>query len=176
MTSMPVVYRLQQGARALFAFSQSVDWVLAERYLSPALMALFRQMDRGEQLHSLAVLRDVLAQGDTPNDLAVAALLHDVGKSRYPISVWQKTLAVMVRAVAASAYTRWSKGSPLNLWQRPFVVYEQHPQWSAEMLQAAGASVGACWLVAHHASSLDTATTPAQVEWLKRLQQADDQN
>src|SRR4051812_25423001 len=99
MISMPVVYRLQQGVRALFAFSQPVEISLAERYLSPSLMALFQQMDRGEQLHSLAVLRDVLAQGDTPNDLAVAALLHDVGKSRYPIGVWQKTLAVMVRAL-----------------------------------------------------------------------------
>ncbi len=173
---MPVVYRLQQGARALFAFSQSVDWALAERYLSPSLMALFRQMDRGEQLHSLAVLRDVLAQGDTPNDLAVAALLHDVGKSRYPISIWQKTLVVMVRALVPSAYKHWSNGSPLNLWQRPFVVYEQHPLWSAELLRAAGASETACWLAAHHATSLATATTPAQLEWLKRLQQADDEN
>lgn len=173
---MPMVYRLQQGVRALLAFSQPVDWVLAERYLSPSLIALFRQMDRGEQLHSLAVLRDVLVQGDTPLDLAVTALLHDVGKSRYPISVWQKTLAVIVRALLPNTYTRWSKGSPLNLWQRPFVVYEQHPQWSADLLRAAGASETACWLAAHHASLPETAPSPAHLEWLKRLQQADDEN
>lgn len=176
MTSMPVVYRLQQGLRALFAFSQQVDWVLAERYLSPPLLALFRQMDHGEQLHSLAVLRDVLAQGDTPTDLAVVALLHDVGKSRYPINVWQKTFAVIVRAAAPGLYERWSKGSPLNLWQRPFVVYEQHPLWSAEMLRTAGASEAACWLAAHHADKVDADLTATQSEWLKRLQQADDQN
>ena len=133
-------------------------------------------MDRGEQLHSLAVLRDVMAQGDVPSDLAVAALLHDVGKSRYPISVWQKTWAVMIGALLPGAYRRWSKGSPLNLWERPFVVYEQHPLWSAELLQAAGASEASCWLVAHHASRVETAPTGIQLEWLKRLQQADDQN
>ncbi len=176
MTSVPMVYRLQQGVRALFAFSQEVDWALVERYLSPPLLALFRQMDRGEQLHSLAVLRDVLAQGDTPTDLAIVALLHDVGKSRYPISVWQKTWAVIVRAVAPSLYYRWSKGSPLNLWQRPFVVYEQHPLWSAELLRAAGASDVDCWLAAHHAIKGEVAPTPSQSEWLKRLQQADDKN
>jgi hypothetical protein len=173
---MATAYRLQQGLRALFAFSQDVDWALAERYLSPPLMALFRQMDRGEQLHSLAVLRDVLAQGDAPTDLAVVALLHDVGKSRYPISVWQKTFAVIVRAFAPNLYQRWSKGSPLNLWQRPFVVYETHPLWSAELLRAAGASEAAYWLAAHHAVKGEAAQTPTQSEWLKRLQQADDQN
>lgn len=176
MTSMPVVYRLQQGLRALFAFSQDVDWVLVERSLSPSLLALFRQMDRGEQVHSLAVLRDVLAQGDTPTDLAVAALLHDVGKSRYPINVWQKTWAVIVRAIAPSRYEQWSKGSPLNLWQRPFVVYEQHSLWSAELLRTAGASEAACWLAAHHAVRDAAVPTSTQSEWLKRLQQADDQN
>ena len=176
MTSMPVVYRLQQGIRALFAFSQPVDWALAGRYLSPRLLDLFRQMNRDEQLHSLAVLRDVLAQGDTPNDLAVAALLHDVGKSRYPIGVWQKTLAVMVRTLMPNAYRRWSQGNPMNLWERPFVVYEQHPLWSAELLREAGASEAACWLAAHHAGSVQSAPTPVQLEWLKRLQQADDQN
>jgi hypothetical protein len=176
MTSMPMVYRLQQGMRALFAFSQPVDWALAEHYLSPKLFTLFQQMDRGEQLHSLAVLRDVLAQDDTPSDLAVAALLHDVGKSRYAISVWQKTWAVIIRALVPKLYIRWSKGSPLNLWERPFVVYEQHPQWSAEMLRTAGASEAACWLVAYHAEHIETAPTSAQLEWLKRLQQADDQN
>jgi len=176
MTTMPMVYRLQQGLRALLAFSQPVDWALVERYLSTRLLTLFRQMDRGEQLHSLGVLRIVLAQGDTPPDLAVAALLHDVGKSRYPIGVAQKTLAVLVRAVVPSAYMRWSKGNPLNLWERPFVVYEQHPQWSAELLREAGASEMACWLAAHHAEPLETARTPTQLEWLKRLKQADDQN
>jgi hypothetical protein len=176
MTSMTAVYRLQQGVRALFAFSQPVDWALAERYLSPKLLALFRQMDRGEQLHSLGVLRVVLAQGDTPTDLGVATLLHDVGKSRYPISVWQKTLVVIVRALMPGATMRWSKGSPLNLWERPFVVYEQHPLWSAELLGAAGASEAVCWLVAHHADHIETAPTPTPLEWLKRLQQADDQN
>ncbi len=176
MTSVPVAYRLQQGLRALFAFSQDVDWSLAEQYLSPSLMALFRQMDRGEQLHSLAVLCDVLAQGDTPSDLAVVALLHDVGKSRYHINVWQKTWAVIVRAIVPDTYYRWSKGDPLNLWRRPFVVYEQHPKWSAELMRAAGASEVACWLAEHHANKHETSPAPAPIAWLKRLQQADDQN
>jgi hypothetical protein len=176
MVSVGVVYRLQQGLRALLSFSQPVEWALAERYLSPRLLVLFKQMNRDEQLHSLAVLRDVLAQSDTPTDLAAAALLHDVGKSRYPIGVWQKTFAVMVRAIVPDAYYRWSKGSPLNLWERPFVVYEQHPVWSAQMLREAGASDTVCWLAGEHATVAEKWQSHPQVEWLRRLQQADNQN
>lgn len=176
MGAMPMVYRLQQGVRALLAFSQPVDRALAERYLGQSLLAVFDQMNRDEQLHSLAVLRDVLVQGETPTDLAVATLLHDVGKSRYPIRVWQKTLVVMVRAVAPAAYARWSNGSPLNLWERPFVVYGQHPAWSAEILSEAGASEIVCWLAAHHADAVERWQKHPYVGWLRRLKQADDQN
>ncbi len=170
------VYRIGQGIKALFAFSQPVDVELAARYLSPALMNLFNRFDRGEQLHSLAVLRDVLAVGETPDDLAMAALLHDVGKTRYPIGVAQKSLVVIVRALMPTLYQRWGQGNPLNLWQRPFVVYEQHPAWSAELLAQAGAGEAAQWLAAHHADPLDQWRGHEHVDLLRRLQQADNQN
>lgn len=173
---MSAVYRIGQGIKALFAFSQPVDVELAARYLSPPLMALFNELNRGEQLHSLAVLRDVLVGGETPADLAVAALLHDVGKTRCPINVAQKSLVVIVKALMPAAYQRWGQGSPLNLWQRPFVVYEQHPAWSADMLAQAGAGEGALWLVAHHADPLDQWRGHEHVDLLRRLQQADNQN
>lgn len=83
---------------------------------------------------------------------------------------------MIVRAIVPRAYFRWGKGNPLNLWQRPFVVYEQHPAWGAELVREAGATEAACWLVAHHASEITTTPNPAPLAWLKRLQQADNQN
>src|SRR5690349_11904683 len=147
---MTAAYRIRQGLQALFAFTQPVELPLAAQYLTPELLSLFGQMRHSEQLHSLNVLRDVLAAGATPNDLAVAALLHDVGKSRYPLYTWQKTLAVLIRTLAPSLFDRWSKGNPANLWMRPFVVYVKHPAWSAELVAAAGASDDTIWLVEHH--------------------------
>lgn len=173
---MIVTYRLRQGFKALLAFSQPLELDLAAEYLSQRLLTLFQQMNRDEQLHSLNVLRDVLAQGTTPPDLAIAALLHDVGKARYPIGVLQKTCAVLVRAVWPGLYEQWSKGNPLNLWQRPFVVYEQHPLWGAEVVAEAGGSDTAQWLVAHHADEAQRWENHPQYELLKRLQAADDAN
>jgi hypothetical protein len=173
---MAAVYRIRQGLRAIFAFSQSVETSLAAEYLAPELLALFRQMRRSEQLHSLNVLRDVLAQGTTPHDLAVAALLHDVGKSRYPMQVWQKTLVVLTRAFSPALFERWSKGDPSSLWHRPFVVYVQHPAWSAQLIASAGASTNAVWLVAHHQENADQWQRHPLASLLIRLQAADDSN
>jgi len=173
---MTAVQRVRQGLRALFAFSQPLDLDLAAQYLSPPLLALFRQMKRSEQLHSLNVLRDVLAQDTTPRDLAVAALLHDVGKSRYPIQVWQKTLVVLVHAGLPAVFQRWSQGSPIHLLQRPFVVNVHHPEWSAEMIAAAGASETAVWLTRHHAGHSADMMQQPHADLLRRLQQADDAN
>ena len=173
---MTAVYRIRQGLRAVFAFSREVELPLAAEYLTPEHMALFQQMRRSEQLHSLNVLRDVLAQGSIPHDLAVAALLHDVGKSRYPMGTWQKTMAVLVRAISPRLFEQWSKGNPANLWKRPFVVYVDHAKWSAQLIADAGASENAIWLVAHHQESADQWDNHSLVSLLRRLQEADNSN
>jgi hypothetical protein len=177
---MAVLYRMQQGVRALFAFSQQVDYDLAARYLNGDQMQLFKQMARSEQLHSLNVLRTVLAQGgETPHDLAVAALLHDGGKSRYALAVWQRTLAVLVAKFipALSRYlSRNDSHVGLTFWRAPFAVRRHHPAWGAALLAQTATTERAIWLVAHHADTLDTWQGHPYAALLERLKQADDSN
>lgn len=173
---MTAFYRIRQGLRALFAFSRPIDADLAEQKLTPELLRLFRAMRRSEQQHSLNVLRTLMAQGSVPDDLAVAALLHDAGKSRYPFPVWQKTLVVLVRAFAPGLFQRLSSGSESNWLQRPFVLSEHHPAWSAEQVAAAGGSERAVWLVAHHADAPEQWAGHPHVGLLITLRAADDAN
>jgi len=173
---MIATHRLRQGLRALFAFTQSVDLDLAAQYLSSAQMSLFQRMNRSERLHSLNVLRDVLKSGQTPHDLAVAALLHDVGKIRYPLAIWQKTLAVLVRAFSPEVFQEWSQKNPDNLLYRAFVVSEQHPIWSSALVRETGASERTIWLIEHHADEAAVWQDHPHHTLLVRLKAADDNN
>jgi hypothetical protein len=89
---------------------------------------------------------------------------------------WQKTMAVLVRAISPQLFERWSKGNPANLWNRPFVVYVEHPAWSAQIITEAGASENAIWLVAYHQESADQWDNHSLVSSLRRLQRADNSN
>jgi hypothetical protein len=172
----PTVVRLRQGLRALFAFAQPVDRRLAAAYLSPELLTLFNRLSRGEQQHSLNVLRAVLAQAATPDPLAAAALLHDVGKIHYRQGVWQKTLTVIVRTCLPGLFRRWSQAVPGHWWTMPFVTYVYHPAWGAALAAHAGAADTLIWLIEHHADPLTLWAGHPHESLLARLQQADEAN
>ncbi len=172
---MSAAYRLQQGLRALGSWLRPVDDAAAARYLSPPLYALYRQMRRSERLHSLRVLRALLAEGHTQPDLLAAALLHDVGKSRHPFSLPEKMLVVLVKAFAPRRYARWGRSTPRG-WLRPFAVSLQHPAWGAEMVEQAGGSSLTVTLIRHHADPPPFTLPEETARLLDLLQAADDRN
>ena len=173
---MTAVYRLRQGLRALFAFTQEVDYSFAVQYLSPSLLGIFRQMRRSEQLHSLRVLQALLDEGNVSPSLAGAALLHDVGKSRYPMSLWQRTTPVLVKKLSPSLLERLSSGDAASRWRRGFVVYVHHPAWSAQLIGQFGGDDDTAWLAEHHADDAAQWREHPLYGDLVRLQRADDLN
>ena len=170
-----MISRIAQGLRALFAWATPVDTAAAAGVLSPELMALFGRMRRSEQLHSLRVMRTLRAQGYTDPDLLTAALLHDSGKSRYPLGLVGRTLAVLARHYLPGPFARWSAGEPSG-WRRPFVIAEQHPGWSAEDMLAAGASARAASLARRHQLPHIKHPVSDEDRLLALLQAADDRH
>ncbi len=167
---MGALRRLRQGLNALLAFAQPVDHVLVAQTLSPELQACFVRLRRSEQLHSLRVLRALQADGDVTPELAVAALLHDVGKTRWPFPLWQRVLVVLLPRLAPGLARRLARAGVSNALARPFILCERHPAWGAQLARAAGASERSVWLIAQHAQA------PGDDDDLARLRAADERS
>jgi len=142
-------YRIRQFWAALTADPTENDLKRVEQVLSPPLMELFLRQQPSEQLHSLSVYDQLAAQGENSPDLQVAALLHDCGKSLYPLTAMERAIVVMGQFFAPRRAKRWGMGSPHG-WRRPFVVAAQHPAWGAEMASTAGASLLTVSLIRRH--------------------------
>lgn len=171
---MAALHRLAQGLGALFAFARSPDTEAARPHLSACEYRAFRSMSRSDQLHSLRVLQKLRTDfGAAPQALTSAALLHDVGKSRYHLSVAQKTLAVIIEAIAPSRARNLGEDESLNRWRAPFVLRRHHANWSGEIMRRCGADPDAVWLVERHQDDADDFRDHRLYQLLVCLQRAD---
>jgi len=172
-----IFYRLRQFWSALYARPSGGDLEKVSSLLTPAQMALFHQMHRSEQAHSIQVMHAVMqaSQGipDEPRrDLLRAALLHDVGKSRFPVRIWERAVIVLGKAFLPGEVRRWEEGQPSG-WRRAFVVARQHPAWGAQMAEEAGASPLAAALIRRHQDQPQTPGGDLEYRLLQLLQAAD---
>jgi hypothetical protein len=151
---LQVIYRVRQFWHALTEVPAQEDLLQARQVLSPALMALFLRLQPGEQAHSLWIYCQLLQQDQEDQDLLVAALLHDVGKIRHPLRLWERVVIVLGKTWFPERIKAWGRAAPYG-WRRSFVVAEQHPAWGAELAAQAGASPMAATLIRRHQDVLD---------------------
>ena len=135
------------------------------RVLPPPLAALFLRQTTGEQAHALRVMRRVDAGGLQAGrlELLQAALLHDVGKTRAPLSLPERVAVVLGGRL-------WPGLKERSNW-RPFVTARRHAEWGAQMCAEAGAPPLTVELVRRHQSP----AAPGD-RLLAVLQMADDDN
>jgi hypothetical protein len=141
--------------------------------LNEAELALFGRYTAADQWHSYQVFNALRQGGHKEPALLTAALLHDVGKTIHPLSLWERTLIVLAQVICPGWAAVWGQ-SEARGWRRPFVVKAQHPAWGAEMAQAAGSAPLAVALIRRHQDKVLAET--AEERLLRRLQWADDQH
>ena len=113
----------------------------------------------------MRMLSGLLRQDENQPDLLVAALLHDVGKLRYPLNPFERAMVVLVKAIKPEQARRWgslptNSGESVPRWRRAFVVAEHHAGWGAEMAHQAGVSALTETLIRehHHSPIQDTSS------------------
>ncbi len=166
-------YRLRQFWRAIRARPQKNDLDLVRKTLSPRQMGLFQNMQSAEKAHAIEVLKKLKQRGEDHPDLLVAALLHDVGKIRYPLTAWERALVVLVQASSPERARRWGRGRPKG-WRRPFVVAAQHPYWGAQIAAESGVSPLVINLIWRHQEPPSSIPNTLEDRLLRTLQAADD--
>jgi len=144
-----IFYRADQFRRAWGEIPSDEGVARAKAVLTPALFDLFTQLLPYEQAHSISVFDQLVEQGFSQPDFIMAALLHDVGKSRFPLRPWQRVVGVLAQKFFPNRITQWGKSQPTGLLLG-VVVAEQHAQWGAELAKAAGASESVVRLIANH--------------------------
>jgi hypothetical protein len=147
------MYRARQFFNALYAAPSPAQIDQVRPILSSQLLSLFLSMQPGEIAHSLQIWQDLVKSGECPQEVQVAALLHDVGKTRSPLSVWDRTVIVLARTFFPKQVKRWgneTRNDWQKSWRRPFIVAENHPEWGAKIAEGAGASPLTVMLIRYH--------------------------
>ena len=140
--------------------------------LSDGQVQLFDQLPAEYQDHSYRVMIRLRDSGEDRKDLLVAALLHDVGKIRTPVGVWERSLAVLLVKGMPDRVKRFSEGSP-DGWRRAIVVKSQHPIWGAEMAKGAGCTELTVSLITRHHDTVPDQEETEEAQFLRALQRAD---
>jgi hypothetical protein len=174
--SSKVNYRVWQFWQGLKRSPREGDLEAVSTVLFPEERNLFQQLPAADQNHSLRVFRSLKTQGEDDPDLLKAALLHDLGKTRYPLRRWERVFAVLAAGLFPRRAQVWGEGKPTGM-RRPLVIIQQHSHWGADLAKAAGSSPRTVWFIHNHEKNLpEGSPSDEDLFLLRKLQTADNTN
>ena len=157
-----------------------IDTEAARSLLPEAAFALFDSMSPGDQAHALCVLRVLRQGGAVADDVAEAALLHDVGKVGSGLTLPHRVLIVLLKWLDGGLLeylaTEPGRNAPLpGSWRYPFHAQAHHAELGAQRCAQVGCSPSTVALVAHHeVAAHEYLSDPALRAKLMALQRADE--
>jgi hypothetical protein len=170
---LKLIYRIQQFFRALNVSTSKIDFQGLDSILSSDQIELFQQMHPFDQEHCYRVYERLIRDGNDHPDLLVAALLHDVGKSKVRIWIWERVIIVIGNPFIKSFWVRFNKNHKCSWFSKLFMVSEFHPDWGAEKAEEAGASPLVVDLIRRHQNQIPVSTVCIEDKLLNILQFAD---
>jgi hypothetical protein len=174
--SSRIGYRIWQFFQSFHNSLTEQDWTDIRRTLSASELELFQQLPGVDQNHSLRVFRTLLAANESEPDLLKAALLHDLGKIKYPLRRWERVFAVLAKAFFPGLVRDWGSGDAVGM-RRSLVVLSQHPLWGAGLAADAGTNARTVWLIQNHEEDPPRESSQnGDLALLLKLQGADNQN
>lgn len=149
-------YRIQQFYHGLFPRITSKDLLVVQAYLPEKAISLFNAQLPADQRHGLDVALDLLRNNSSylslsqKNQLIQAALLHDCGKTLYPLKLWQRVYVVLAAHLPRSIWDYFKSLSHFQSLSRPLELAKEHPEWGAKLSAQAGLEEEVIQLIRFH--------------------------
>ncbi len=166
-------YRVRQFYKALFPYinPSEIEWVA--KTLPASAFSIFRKQALPEQRHALDVTKNLVMEmkslslrPEEYQNLVLAALLHDCGKSLIQLHLWQRILIVLLNVLPLNIKkTIGSRPGPLSY---TLTIAQQHAKWGESLAKEAGLNTQICLLIRQHHSP--------QTELGKLLQEIDNKH
>ena len=141
----------------------------SELAATPRTARLFAHLDPHDQRHLIAVHRACIA-GGLSVDVAMAGLLHDVGKSSLSgrrVTLLDRTMRVLLARFTPGLLRRLSS-EPALTWRLGLLLAARHAQLGASRLEALGWPDAVVAAVREHESS----TASGELAALRRIDDA----
>jgi HD-GYP domain-containing protein (c-di-GMP phosphodiesterase class II) len=130
-----------------------IEW--AAKTLPASAFSLFRKQALPEQSHALAVIKSLKKarksldlNSEEYENLIIAALLHDCGKSLVKLHLWQKILIVLINACPLQI-NKYIEAKP-GFLTLTINIAHQHAKWGESLAKEAGLNQQICLLIRQH--------------------------
>lgn len=127
-------YRVKQFVWGFSSYFKEIDTYYIDRFLDENEKDLFKKLKHNEKHHSIRVCKDAINIAQCKennidiNRVAKAALLHDVGKSEYGLSLFQKSALVILNKITKGKLKNYNNIKSID-------IYYNHAEKGANILK-----------------------------------------
>lgn len=141
-------YRVRQFWHAIYPKIKPEELEWAMSLLPSRSVPIFMAQSLPEQRHALDVAFDLWSSGVRTPHLLTAALLHDCGKTKYSLNVWERITIVLLQKAPRRVWNSLLHSS--SLFSAPLRTAQEHPQWGAVIASEIGLDPQIIELIREH--------------------------
>lgn len=127
-------YRVKQFLWAIGSTFKKIDYDYLRKYLNEEEIKLFNTLKHNDKHHCIRVCKDSISMKEENNidvdamKLGKAALLHDIGKSKFKLNVFEKSIVVLLDKATNGKINRYDNIKQID-------IYYNHPKIGEKILR-----------------------------------------
>ncbi|ATD53756.1 HD domain-containing protein [Clostridium chauvoei] len=128
------LYRVKQFLWAIESNFKRIDYDYLRKYLNSDEIKLFDTLKHNDKHHCIRVCKDSILMKEQENidvddfKLAKAALLHDIGKSKFKLNIFEKSIVVLLDKATNGKINKYDNIKQID-------IYYNHPKIGEKILR-----------------------------------------